>query len=87
MQDIEQICLVVFKAQKGYSPRGSTWWNNKCDMAAAKVCKPQDLEMCKTASKNLQKEVRVVKQNWENEFLHDATPEHLWMAARWWFGC
>jgi hypothetical protein len=85
-QDIKQTCLMVFKVWKGFSPRGSTWWNDECDTVAAKVREAQDLETCKTASKNLRKEVRTAKRNWANKFLHDATPEHLWTAARWCFG-
>jgi hypothetical protein len=77
---------MVSKVRKGFSPRGSTWWNDECDTAAAKVHKAQDPETHKTASKNLRKEVRTAKQNWANKFLHDATPEHLWTAARWQFG-
>jgi hypothetical protein len=61
MQDIEQTCLMVFKAHKGFLPRGSTWWNDKCDTAAAKVREAQDPETCRTTSKNLWKEVRAAK--------------------------
>jgi hypothetical protein len=75
MQDIEHTSMQTFKAWKGYSPRGSSWWNNKCDLAAVRACKTQDPESCKVANKALQKEVSAAKWNWANEFLHDATPE------------
>jgi hypothetical protein len=75
MQNIEHTSMQTFKAQKGYSPRGSSWWNNECDLAAARAHKTQDLESHKAANKALWKEVSAAKQNWANEFLHDATLE------------
>jgi hypothetical protein len=86
MQDIEKTCLMVFKVCKCFSPRGSTWWNEDCDTVATEVRNAQDLETRKAASKNLQKEVSLAKRNWANDFLHNATPERLWTAAKWRFG-
>jgi hypothetical protein len=37
-QDIEYTSMQISKAQKGFSLRGSSWWNNKCDLAAARAC-------------------------------------------------
>jgi hypothetical protein len=55
-------------------------------LAAARVRNAQDPEARKAANKALRKVVRTTKQIWANEFLHNATPERLWTAARWRFG-
>jgi hypothetical protein len=85
-QNIELTSMQTFKARKGYSLRGLSWWNNECDLAAVRACKTQDLESCKVANKALRKEVSAAKRNWANKFLHNATPERLWTAAKWHFG-
>jgi hypothetical protein len=53
MQDIDHTSIQIFKAWKGYSLRGSSWWNNKCDLAAARAHEAQNLESCKVANKAL----------------------------------
>jgi hypothetical protein len=73
--DIENTSLLVFKTQKGYSPRGAVWWNNECDIAAARVQEAQDPEMRKATNKALRKTVATAKRAWANDFLHEATPE------------
>jgi hypothetical protein len=84
--DIEQTSMLTFEARKGYSPRGSSWWNAACDAAAVRVREAQGSETCKAAEKDLRKEVRSAKRSWAEEFLHDTTPERLWTAAKWRFG-
>jgi hypothetical protein len=73
--DIENTSLLVFKAWKGYSPRGATWWNNECDLAVSRVQEAQDPVPRKATNKALHKTVALVKCTWANDFLHEATPE------------
>jgi hypothetical protein len=59
--DIEETSMQVFKAWKGYSPRGSAWWNNQCDLAVSRIQEALDPETHKAANKLLCKEVATAK--------------------------
>jgi hypothetical protein len=50
------------------------------------VWEAPDLETHKAANKNLCKVVTSAKHSWANKFLHNATPDQLWTAAKWCFG-
>ena len=50
------------------------------------VCEAPDLDTKKEAHKALVKEVQEAKWRWANAFLHNATPDCLWLAAKWWLG-
>jgi hypothetical protein len=73
--DIEETSMQVFKAWKGYSLRGSAWWNNECDLAVSRIREALDLETHKAAKKLLCKEVAAAKRSWANDLLHNATLE------------
>ena len=84
--DIKETSLHVFKARKGFSPKGAAWWNRECDQAAMRVREAQDQDACKEANKALRRTVAAAKRVWANDLLHNATPEKLWTAAKWRFG-
>ena len=85
-QDIEEASRSTFESRKGYSPRGASWWDESCDAAAAQVREARGTAARKAAGKALKQQVGAAKRKWANEFLHNATPEHLWTAAKWRFG-
>jgi hypothetical protein len=85
-QDIEEASMSTFETRKGYSPRGASWWDEECDAAAAQVRAARGSEARKEADKALRQQVGAAKRRWANDFLHNATPEHLWTAAKWRFG-
>jgi hypothetical protein len=86
MADIEWTSMDIFEAQKGYSLRGASWWNNACNLVVLRVQEAQDPETWKVADKDLHRMVRITKCEWADKFLHDATPECLWTAVGWCFG-
>jgi Reverse transcriptase (RNA-dependent DNA polymerase) len=78
--------MSTFKTRKTYSPKGASWWDDLCKTAAAQVRATRGTEAWKATDKALKWQVGVAKRHWANNFLHNATPEHLWTAAKWHFG-
>jgi hypothetical protein len=62
------------------------WWDKECSRATAAVWEAPSPETQKQLHKTLIKVVQEAKHHWANKFLHNASPEHLWTAARWCLG-
>jgi hypothetical protein len=76
-QDIEEASTSTFETRKTYSPKGAAWWDDLCEIAATQVRAARGTEARKAADKALKQQVGAAKRRWANDFLHNATPEHL----------
>jgi hypothetical protein len=85
-QEIEDTCQAIFKKCSQFSLRAAVWWDEQCNKAAVEVREALTLDTHKQTHKALIKEVQAAKCRWANDFLQDATPKHLWTAAKWWLG-
>ena len=82
-QDIEQTSRLVFEKYKPSSLKAAVWWDKSCTQVATAVCEATTADSHSTTLKALNREVCAVKRCWANDFLHNATPDCLWTAAKW----